>query len=400
MVRAIVGGIGEVDEITVINWDESKSELVVKAFEEVLVQLNSPSFTSTFAIAHVKKKRSGRYYTTVNDIPSLMKSVGIGWKKKPFVADVEGMKQVDYGFPEERRFEDWVTPLIRDMMQETPHSTMMGLNSEEGKCSHPISDLSKEVGDQMFEIFRNTETAHTTYKFMDFFSRIGGAYLRSDGKKSTHSSIAVIPLVSTHANEEMEVERSVYGFVVRGPHHVKDSTDKINILVCERVKEDHNLIRYLHKGVLVKTTSGQHWFLKQNAIRRADPSYLAFLHNLLFVPANFVGEMFFSEEDRRKKPPGDFTKAFIKEKLEGCKEYHIERMTENTMMGILGGSQEEGYAALLRMAYMMLIAWSRGESAAMWDVDGFVKGMNDCLIDSAYCMWMHNGFLEVLRRYS
>nr|QWC36497.1 PA [Bemisia tabaci Quaranja-like virus 3] len=317
---------------------------------------------------------------------------GVGWKYKgKNIGLLEGMKQPVYKVPENRGYPHWMKNVYIDECKTSDLNCILDVHFDEAEPVHKMDALAAKCCDSIVSIFSSTNSASTCNKYMNISSRLAGSYLINVSKENNQfSSVALIPLV-VNGEVEKKKEKRVVGFCLRGPHHVRDASDKINVIIFEKVKKTNDPLMY-RKGGLYEDEKGNFWYAKKNAITKASPVYGAYLHNLLFLPANFVGDMIFNVYSSF-----EVMKENSLELIKSNRDFLIQRMTETVLMGLLGGSQEEGYFAGYRMLYMVLLELSRGRAAGLIDKVGFFAAMNECLIDSPYVLFLHGNLLHTLK---
>ncbi|ASR92125.1 polymerase PA [Araguari virus] len=380
-----------------VNWNLQKAERLKEAVHGFCDSFKR-GFADRNSYIPVKKGKKGWFVKGRkfdDQIKELLSEVGIGWKpyRNTGIA-MEGMKQEDVREIKKRRWDDWMTELIKSESQPIDGKAFADGIFEEAPTYHTLDSSAQKVCKQVYELFRGHKVGATCSKIMNFYSRMGGTYLRAvTGKAKHHSSMAILPLYYKVREGENEGDRMVSGFVIRGPHHLRDSTDTMNLIVAERTSlTEVEAKRRLQKGFLMGD-----WFIRKNAIRKADSTYLTFLHNALFVPTNFLGELV-TNHPRISEATVDpnFWDVILAGCFNNCNKYHLDRVVETVLMGVLGRSQEEGYHDMLRKVYMLLMALGRGDIAQVMDVDAMAEEMNECLIDSAYVMWTHCELLNFL----
>lgn len=101
---------------------------------------------------------------------------------------------------------------------------------------HPLAKICEKAVNMILNTLLRTRVAIMSAKVTNTYSRLGGAYLVRCKKKNTNlgdRTIAVFPIYATTQSEDGEVERLVSGFIVRGPQHTRNTTDKIDFLSVE-----------------------------------------------------------------------------------------------------------------------------------------------------------------------
>ncbi|QQO86213.1 polymerase acidic protein [Lake Chad virus] len=399
MVKVVINDFGVVGLWEAINSNEFKLERTVDALSRLL-KIFKEGFENKDPYISVRKRKQGwliRGKPRTSELVEALMELGIGCKPyKMTGAPEDGMKQWDYGDIEKMKWEDWMTELMETEAQPIAERTFQGGIFREAKSSHVLDDPAKKLCSRLYELFRTHKIGATCAKYMGFYSRMGGSYLRAvTGKNRQHSSLAILPLYYKTYDSKGQGKRNLTGFVIRGPHHVRESTDTINLLIVEKTCLTRAQMRErLSGGALVNGT----WWVRKNAIRKTDPTYLSFLHNALFVPTNFLGELVTTNPNisfARDNP--EYWDVILSGSFGSCPGFHLRRIIETVLMGILGKSQEEGYHDMYRKVYMLLMAEGRGDIAQVMDIRAMAEEMNECLLDSAFVMWCHCELLDFMK---
>lgn len=387
-----------------VNWQAARANSL-KEQAQTLVQ----GFIETLkrGETHVKVRSTKRGYKVVGgpeSTPNFNESLaclGVGQKpQKKTTALLSDMKQPPprTGSERVRSYDDWPHQLVKTESEVIELVASGAIDFTEGQVVHPWDALAQNACRELYNLMTRIRAGHTCYRVMNFYSRLGGPYaLDVVLGNAAHSSIAVFPIYHTaHKKRDLRKKpiRLLSGVVFRGPHHLREATDKVNLLIIERVGPNCRVDRVLEKGILLDSK----WFVRCNAIRKADPTYLSFLHNAFFVPMNYAGELMSAHANFAKlqADPAEWSTIFG-DVLTVPRQYHAERLTEIIMMGILGGSQEEGHFAILRMVYMLLLEYKNSEPVFVLDLDALAQAMNECLIDSAWAMYWHAALRDVVK---
>lgn len=386
-----------------VNWSASKglklkeqAQTLITGFREVIAKGET----------HVKVRSTKKGYRVVNG-PETTKGfseslacLGVGQKPQKRTTVLKSdMKQPPPRTGSERlkRYDDWPRELVTTESQAIDYVASGAIDFTEGKRVHPWDALAQNACRELYNLMTRIRAGHTCYRVMNMYSRLGGPYaLDVVLGTAAHSSVAVFPIYHTvhHKNDvNKKTIRMLSGVVFRGPHHLREATDKVNLLIIERIGPQCDVDRVLEKGILL---DGK-WFIRCNAIRKADPTYLSFLHNAFFVPMNYAGELMASHAHfgTLQADPKQWNVIF-NEVLASPRKYHAERMTEIILMGILGGSQEEGHFAIFRMVYMLLLEYKNSEPVFVLDLEALAQALNECLIDSAWAMYWHTALRDVI----
>lgn len=404
----------DLSEAVPVNWNPQKAERMRKNAEILVSTFKEHLSTGQ---THFKVKTTKNGYKIVDrdlaqreGLKEALTSVGVGMKPHKRSGTLEeNMKQPEPRTKEDRlrKYDDWVHELVRSEARVVETVASNSVDFTEADCVHPWDALAQNMCREMYNTFCRLRIGHTCYRMMGFYSRLGGPYaLDLVLGKGAHASVTALPIYHIVCSKEAgkrkrgqpsppeEKRRVASGFAIRGPHHVKANTDKVNLLVFERVSPECQPHRVLEKGILTKNG----WFVRSNAIRRADPTYLTFLHNALFVPINYTGELIFSHRsfaEQQARP--DKWEGIFKDVIGVPRQYHAERLSEIVLMGILGGSQEEGHMAIMRMVYMLLLESKNSEPAHVMNLKDLAGAMNDCLIDSPLAMYWQSCLIDLLK---
>lgn len=397
-----------------VNWNPQKAERL-RANAEIIVRAFKERIAAGQTHFKVRTTRTG-YRLVDKDLAQkeglkeALTSVGVGMKPQKRSSNLEdNMKQPEPRKREDRvrGYDEWIRELVHSEARVVDVVASNSVDFTEADCVHPWDALAQNMCREMYNTFCRLRIGHTCYRMMGFYSRLGGPYaLDLVLGKGAHASVTALPIYHIVYSKEAgkrkrgesspqeEKRRVASGFAIRGPHHVKANTDKINLIVFEKVAPECQPHRVLERGILTK----KGWFIRSNAIRRADPTYLTFLHNSLFVPINYNGELVFSHRnfaEQQARP--DRWAGIFRDVIGVPRQYHAERLSEIVLMGILGGSQEEGHMAILRMVYMLLLESKNSEPAFVMKLRDLADAMNECLIDSPMAMYWHVCLIDLLR---
>lgn len=328
----------------------------------------------------------------LNLFPDLAVALGIGRKGTTRNDDHEDLRQEEFhGYPN-ARYSPWMSELIQVLALDVKPSGLSfeGFLSEQENVSvHPLSKEMQVIRSKFFRAFGSTNIAEYCSTIKNFYSRLGGAYCERT-QRGNHARICIFPILSTGVNPDGVTQRRVTGICIRGPHHAKHATDRISFLTIELQSKWCYGARFtpiVKKGHIVESMNEYQLIVRQNAIMKQDPSYLAFIHNATYLSANFLGEIFLhSTTTLREHSCLRSASLFI----DGSKTWLMERVVESVLMAILGGSQEEGAFAIIRKLYMAMLAKRRGDTPYSRDWKGLAEALNECLKDSAYALyWGH-----------
>lgn len=396
------------DEFCAVNWKKENADQLAK-HAETLIQAFVHILKNDLNHVKVKSNRSGVYVIKDRNFPNkkeveiALAAVGVG--KKPqrrtekLADDMKQPKHTELD-PRKRKYDGWFTQLVKDEAQTSSWNASDSVDFTEGPRTHKWDALAQNACRELYNSYTRSRAGQTCYRAMNFYSRLGGPYaIDITSGTGAHASVTLFPIYHVAhrklpGDAEKETKRLVSGFAIRGPHHVKESTDKINLLMFERVNPNCDVHECLEKGLLLKNR----WFVKQNAIRRADPTYQSFLHNGLFVPMNYAGELIFSHPhfgDLQRRE--ELWKTIFNDTLTRPQAFYRERFSEITLQGILGTSQEEGHFSTLRMVYMLLLEHKNKERTYVMDLPGLADALNETLIDSAVAMYWQSCLIDLLK---
>nr|QDK54865.1 PA [Longchuan virus] len=367
---------------------------IIRAFETIREMSLQECFNSvrTLDVQRNMRRTIARspYHTIEDDaIESLLKTIGYNQKKRVKAEYHEGMVQPEYSQPGKRSYPEWMEGIFTSECMETNMEALMEIHFDESVPVHPIDTVSTKICERIKTIFCGTRYAITAAKYINICTRLGGAYLIAiSNTNKSHSTVAVMPIYANTKNLDGETSKICTGFLVRGPQHVRDGTDKINFLSFERVNKD--IPKEMLKKCIMFEINGTYWIGCKNAMTRAAPTFGSFMQSAMFLPTNFIGEIIFN-----KTTFADASDSAL-EIVDSNHDFLNQRFCELIFMGLLGGSQEEGYFAGYRMLYMILMQLSRGNFSGLADKDGFFEGINECLINNPYVLFMHGLLINTL----
>nr|UTQ48796.1 polymerase PA [Quaranjavirus quaranfilense] len=399
MVQEVMRDLGVIGLWEEINANPVKVERTVSALSE-LIKIFQEGFEEKNPYVSVKRKSKGWVIVGRKQTPALtdtLLELGVGYKPYQMSNVVEeDMRQWETDDIERMRWVDWMSKLVDTESEPLESKVSCDNIFKEAESRHVLDEPAKKMCSKIYDLYRSHKIGATCSKFMGFYSRMGGSYLRAvAGNSRQHSSLAVMPLYYKTYQEDGTSTRHLTGLVIRGPHHVRESTDTINLLIVEKTcLSRREALERLSGGALVNGV----WWVRKNAIRKADPTYLTFLHNSLFVPTNFLGELVTTHPNiSYAKDNPAYWDVILSGSFGCCKDFHLRRVVETVLMGILGKSQEEGYHDMYRKVYMLLMAKGRGDIAQVMDLKAMAEEMNECLLDSAFVMWCHCELLDFMK---
>lgn len=190
-------------------------------------------------------------------------------------------------------------------------------------------------------------------------SRLGGAYIVTEShnvktgqEKTSHNYVAYMPIYTPLRDPEAPFK--VSGVLIQGPHHARNATDRIQIMTIEMMEYNIENVTLLKKAVkcFVYYNEQHMLVIRQNSVIREDPSYLNFISNAYFLPANLLGVM--TMEDPRTGQEGDLGNC-IKGVAEAWEEWLTDRFVDGVMMAIVGNARDEGYMGVVRKLFMVVL---------------------------------------------
>uniref|UniRef100_A0AAT9JF72 Polymerase PA n=1 Tax=Cryptocercus meridianus orthomyxovirus 2 TaxID=3133493 RepID=A0AAT9JF72_9ORTO len=326
----------------------------------------------------------------------LREDLGIGMKKSYRNDGHPMLKQIEFDEPEKKRYSCWMSNLMKDLTRKDKNNLnyFEDLQKEEMGTSHPMGKVCQQIVNKIFQLFGETELAAYCSVIKNFYSRLGGAYLKRGSNNNKRPAMVIFPLYSSGIFEGKKV-RGVTGFVIRGPQHAKKSTDRIPFITFEMLNntERGKLFQtFVKKPQFFVDNKGTRWCVRKNSILKQDPSYLAFIIDAVYLTANMVGEMTFGNLNNRN--PNIMNTAL--ELIDACDKWILDRMVESVLMAILGNSQEEGLLSGLRKVFMLKLNWSRTKEAWGSDVSGFADSINECLLDQPLALYFAKQFRDIL----
>nr|QMP82409.1 polymerase PA [Phasmatodean orthomyxo-related virus OKIAV167] len=366
------------------------------------------SSKSCFSLAKVKRRAGQTSIVEGATIPNLAPALGVNQKKMATSEDIEpDMLQPEYTNIPPARCHPWLSVLMREMAQKhsLPGLPFVDLTRIEEKADHPLARAAQESTSKIIDSVSKTHAAIYMQKIINVYSRLGGSYLARQDGKSNHQSIASLPIYSTIYTPRSDgsrgtPRRAVSGLIFRGPHHAKDATDRINLIVVELLNTSANGTRYwefMKNSIIVSNPSRTiSLCIRQTAVMKVDSSHLTFIASSLFVPINTFGNlvlddpMIHEDEDIRER---------VDNLLEQQGPWIIDRLVEAITTAVLGDSQSEALTALHRQTYLMLYSWNiKKKPCFSMDLKGYCDKINETLIDNPWALTLHEQFRRALER--
>lgn len=373
--------MGPLEEYRVVGWEEEKGLKLFEALKKTLPLIANSE--SSHAVVKVIRRNKGYVPTQTrhaNEWSSLLPLLGVGQKKYRMGKTFNSNMKMEKSKPRELlKYVPWIEGVMEMERASLGNDVRVldDIDYEEASSNHTLDEVAKNVCKDIHSLFRTRVAGATCSRAMGFYSRLGGSYVQDDKEKNkVHASVACFPIYYAEYSPEGEKVRRVSGICIRGPHHAKESTDKINFITIEEYNPEHE--HALGKGIIVNKI----FWVKQNSIPKEATVYLTFLHNLLFLPSNFVGDMLLKSATSK----GDLLRNSTNVILDN-RHFLLHYMIENLLMGMLGGSQEEGHMACYRMVFMLMHQRASGNAALVMDMEGLAKELNECVIDSPLVMY-------------
>lgn len=318
--------------------------------------------------------------------PEVLKYIGVGQKKRVHLPGAENVRQEEYEPIVTRKYDPWIEKLYGAMhLPSSIGGTALSLGTEE-KSKVMFHQCIGDWVDYILKIVAGNNTGLLINQMQNFYSRISGSYNTTFGNKTTHSKIACIPLkVNISRNGEKEWYCS--GLAFRGPHHTRNATDKMTILIIERVTEEMPETMYdISKTCYVKSREGKMYVIRQESIKKIDGTHITFLNNALFLAINSIGELlqqhplFNTNETEALRLIKTF--GYDSESM----AFVMNRIADGVVMGIIGNARDEGFLSVYRKFIMAMIAMRKREICYTFDVDGLCDKANECIIDNPLSM--------------
>nr|DAZ85675.1 TPA_asm: RNA-dependent RNA polymerase acidic [Aedes orthomyxo-like virus 2] len=353
-----------------------------------IIQKWNSSDRSTFSLSSIKERLS---------MPmELQKDLGIGCKGTIRDDGNKNLKQKTFNPPENARYSAWMSHLLKELSQpsQTGLNFFQELQKQEVEDPHPMNVVVSKVADEYFSLFGRSGLGSYCSKLKGVYSRFGGAYSGTHSTGKDRPDAVVFPIYSVGVKDG-ETWRAISGFVIRGPQHARSATDKIPIITVEMLNQDDGVKyrRFIKKAHVVYDTQGHAWCYRVNSVMKGALSYVTFVINSAYLPANMLGELTLNNPHNRTNYDAEV--AMDTYLLEHG-EWLMERCAESVMMAAIGGSQEEGAMAIIRKIFMMKLEWSRGQPVIGCDVKGLADALNECLLNAPFALYMGKQLRDAL----
>jgi len=360
---------------------QSDEHLLAKEVYDIL-QSGSPQ--SSFKLTKAES------YST-QKIPSFC---GVGFKTSSREDSNTTTREPEYQKEQNRRLHPWISMLIRDLSCQVPPTDQAAfdpLHDNNDIYGHPMDTISVDAVNKIVNLYKNTHSSITAAVQVNMYSRLGGAYRCREGRKDEH--IAIFPLY--YRTEEGK--RKIQGICLLAPQHNRSPNDKILFTTVELLKNSRRnsaIFSVALNSSIVTTTKNELLYVRRNSTNRDDCEYRTFIHSALFLVANTIGEM--SIESTVLSSDENLIQR-IEELLVNHAYWFAERLAENIVMGMIGGSQEEGMLAMLRKLFMLMYASCKRRHIIMHDSKEFVDKINECAISSPLALHFLQSFRHTMR---
>lgn len=347
-----------------------------------------------------------------NKVPKdsiLGKMIGIKMKGTVFDMDNETAAQKEFGPIPKCHHDTWFDEVFRRMTK--PHGLkgvpLAQLLEPEMPSTHPIAKASDDGFRHMMKVLTKCNASIMASKIQGIYSRIGGAYIVTEShnvkkgqEKTSHNYVAYMPIYTPLRDPEdpLKVSRAVSGILIRGPHHARNATDRIQIITVEMMDYNMENVTLLKKAIkcFVYYNEKRMLVIRQNSVIREDPSYLNFISNAYFLPANLLGVM--TMEDPKTGEEGDLGN-YIRGVAEACEEWLTDRFVDGVMMAVVGNARDEGYMGVVRKLFMVVLNMRRHHPSGNLSIVKFCDKVNETLIDNPFSFYLHRTMLLILSSY-
>ncbi|UPT53747.1 MAG: polymerase PA [Bactrocera tryoni orthomyxo-like virus] len=330
--------------------------------------------------------------------PSIKWALGIDRKNKK-QNNIEGLKQDVFKELPHLKYDVWFDDLFTDLtkIHSYPREYPFILEKENDDLVEMYKEMQITV-ESFNKGVASREIGIMISEIENLYSRLCGAYLAGNAKTGAHSRIVIVPIISTFIRSSVKTRKHrISGIIIRGPTHTRSLSDRTNIVSIELLNEKFP-IRAIKKHCLIEYESGLKILIRQNAYKKIDAPYNAYIKNALFGPTNLLGDIFNKTSlntnllDVRKQT---LDLVSNKEKV----DFFIERVIEGILMCVIGNTRDEGYFAMLRKIMMIFISIRRGNSTFSLNRKEFCNSINECIIDNPLSMYFHNSVLFVCAYY-
>ncbi|QFR36190.1 polymerase sub-unit PA [Thailand tick thogotovirus] len=317
----------------------------------------TPKSTINTALSSIRSFSEGRKKRP--KIEDDTKSFGIGLKKRrrqdeeiKLAQSSEEWKRADFPIQEESE-PAWVTEELKELERPTD---IQWLTLEENEVYTIVDDHAKEA----VTVFQETLSPYWVSAMIE---KMQIAATRAYHElHSDRAQITAVPIITRKPWKKVMLSQ-LWGFVIIGPHHIKQETDRIPIVTLELVTNDnptkypnHSHFKLIyHQGtdsigqeeILVRVTSiSKHKLFTYSSIRRVYIQPCSALSKLILKASAEKQEKDFSLEKT------------IEVFLEGrpvaisWKSWIIKILCIEFLMAVHNNSQMEGFLANIRRLHM------------------------------------------------
>nr|QRW42581.1 MAG: polymerase PA [Guadeloupe mosquito quaranja-like virus 1]QRW42582.1 MAG: polymerase PA [Guadeloupe mosquito quaranja-like virus 1]QRW42583.1 MAG: polymerase PA [Guadeloupe mosquito quaranja-like virus 1]QRW42584.1 MAG: polymerase PA [Guadeloupe mosquito quaranja-like virus 1]QRW42585.1 MAG: polymerase PA [Guadeloupe mosquito quaranja-like virus 1] len=318
----------------------------------------------------------------------LQRDLGIGCKGTVRDDGNVNLKQKEFKPIQPARYSAWMSNLLKELSEPNKlgMNFFLELQQQEMQDDHPMNVIIEPIANKYFNLFGHSTIGSYCSKLKSVYSRFSGAYSGKFTSSKDRPDAVVFPIYSV-GEKDGETWRALSGFIIRGPQHARSATDKIPIITVEMLNGDDGVRyrKFIKNAHVVRDTRGRAWCYRVNSVMKGALSYVTFVINSSYLPANMLGELTLNNPHNRT----DYNAGLAMETyLLEHGEWLMERCAESVMMAAIGGSQEEGAMAIIRKIFMMKLEWSRGQKVIGCDVKGLADALNECLINSPFALYM------------
>nr|QOQ34669.1 PA protein [Thogotovirus dhoriense] len=335
-----------------------------------------------------------------------IRSFGIGIKKRKRQEEEIVLKNSEdlwtrASFPVEENSEpSW----IKEELEELERPTDIRWLSIEPNYTHTIVDAhAKEAVDQFNSIVDSLWASALVEKMQIAATR---AYNELHSDRARITTVPVITRKEWHGT----VFSQLWGFVIIGPHHIKQETDRIPIITVELVDQDnpekypnHSFVRFLynkdtesvgHEDLLIRVTSiAKYRLFTFSTIRR-----------VYIQPCSVYSKLILNQSAEAREKDFSMDKK-IEVYLEGrpvalsWKSWLIKVFCLEYIMAIHNNPQMEGFLANIRRLHMARHAMM--EKAGVYIPHGSApeEKCNECVINNPIVAYLARTWNELPNVY-
>lgn len=315
-----------------------------------------------------------------------MESLGIGEKKHTYKAKLENPKQEERKPLMRHQYDQWIENIITLMGNKHQYNTEDTLNCSPEKISK--IPMYREIQEWILSFYKKVSERNVGM-FMNyiqnFYSRLSGAYNTTIGNRSTHSFIAAIPIKCTLYKNNTISKRLITGIAFRGPHHCKSPTDKMTLIIIEKI-DVRKLPKHFYKNpTIIRTLEGEYFLIRKTAIKKIDGIHLTFIDNALFMATNMIGDILLNHKNNTtERVFRTLLQTFLTN--DRAVNFFVDRVIDSVLMAVIGNARDEGFLSVFRKLIMILINDKRGENCFTFTVEGLCDKINECILDNPFSM--------------